>query len=439
MKQSKNLLEEIDINLYKNFYHLLLNKNVIDIVGLIFEDGYYSILFLLEEEDSKNKILLNIKTKDFITFKQVSKKIIEQSNINSMFILEHVDSLVSFLSLSDNKISSYEFRLNKLDLIFNHICNIDNLDKKVKEKLSFSNIFNYHDKYYFVGENSNNTSSFLLYESYSLKTFVLKSEIKIKISKEQKISKPSILLFNKSEGAIIFKLESKKTSRYYYSYIKLNKYKININSFIALDLGDDLDSIKVFEVNTKLVLMGILANKNIESKVNLNNLIIPRLVYQKERRLVFKPFNFINNKYKSSEETKITLDKNKECVLLDEKTYPYHIGLYIKLEKKLKVSLYLMKGENNSFNIDLDNDTLIFTKENATVKDKQLNSYIYLNKLDEYLKIDVFKDNNILEVFVNDGEYSFSNTIFHLKKDSIVSIKSNKNIEFSLKKDIIKI
>lgn len=183
----------------------------------------------------------------------------------------------------------------------------------------------------------------------------------------------------------------------------------SISEIKYVDLGLDLyaPQTTISPENERILIGWIRMPTVIEKEDWIGTMTMPRIVSMKNGKILFNVVNSIEKKFES--------EIDMENVIKEE---TYKISAILKKESTINI---------NGYKICIEDDRMVFNRMEVFDM-KNVGKIFKTPKLKGKYKIDIYVDNNIIETYINDGEYVVSNVIYSKKKKIEIENILNKKI-----------
>jgi beta-fructofuranosidase len=308
-------------------------------------------------------------------------------------------------------------------------------------------------RYYMLlgAQRENLTGTFIIYESDNAVDWNLKGELKTPLTNFGfmwecpnyiKIGDKDIFIFS-PQG--IEKTEHSYKNLYNVIYVvgklDLENLTYEIDYMKELDKGFDFYAPQVFVDDFKRNLMfGWIGMPEVEYPSDKNMwahcLTIPRELVLENNILKQKPVEELKYLRKDTEE--FTGSLNNNSLNIDNSCTAYELEISLSNLNSYKTDLKLFKSENEEFSISFDsNKNIVYINkenfENSFAEEFGATRSCEM-KIDKKLKLNIFVDNSIVEIFVNNGEVTFTSRVFPLSSSTNIQLSTCGSLDYVIKK-----
>lgn len=310
-----------------------------------------------------------------------------------------------------------------------------------------------NDKYYMMlgAQRKNLTGCFIIYESIDGENWDFKGELKTSLENfgfmwecpnYMKIDDKDVFIFS-PQG--IEKTEHDYKNLYNVIYVigklDLENLTFDIEYMKELDKGFDFYAPQVFvDDNKRNLMFGWVGMPEIEYPSDKNMwahcLTVPRELILEDNILKQKPADELKKLRMDLSEYKGTLENKALNISNNCTSYELEISLtnlncyktYLKLFKS-DTEEFLLSFDFKESIVYIDRSTFVntFAEKFGHIRSSKLN-------INEELKINIFVDNSVVEIFINDGEVAFTSRVFPLTESSDIQLSCCGNLDYQIKK-----
>lgn len=308
-------------------------------------------------------------------------------------------------------------------------------------------------RYYMLlgAQRENLTGAFIIYESDDAVNWNFKGELKTSLTdfgfmwecpNYMKIGDKDIFIFS-PQG--IEKTEFDYKNLYNVIYVvgtlDLDNLTFEMEYMKELDKGFDFYAPQVFSDDFKRDLMfGWIGMPEVEYPSDKNMwahcLTIPRELVLENNILKQKPVKDLKALRKNTEEFDGTLNNNSFTIENTSKAYELEVKLSNLNSDKLYLKLF--KSETEEFSIILDSTKNVVTIDRENFKNSFAEKYGHTRcsklDIDKELTLNIFVDSSVVEVFVNDGEVTFTSRVFPQNDSTNIQLSSSGNVDYIINK-----
>ncbi len=426
---------------YKPDYHLISFSGLInDPNGLHFDGEYYYIYYQISPFYPAHfmKHWALYKTKDFIEFED--KKIL--INPDQKFDQDGVFSGSAFSK--ENKvyiyytgnikapINSKNASLDRsshtilFDKISNNKLNLFEVDKKYYTgHFRDPFIFEIDNKKYMLNgaQKHNFKGTISIYESnYFDKNWKRKGDLKIDLLNDpgRMIECPNLILNSKND-LLIFSLQDSEQFLdflpidivvYVIGRLDIDNNKFISNKILPLDYGFDFYAPQVFkDKNNRNIMYAWIGNgfnlEYLDANDGFNGMLsLPREIIINKDYILQKPLDEIKNLRKENIEFKKNLNIYKNFELIIDNL-------------KNNYLFKLTNSKNEFIEFSIKDNKFYFSRENSSKKESnwilkdnsEKNNFLKF-EINEIKNLRLFVDNSVIEIFLNDGKYTFTSRFY---------------------------
>lgn len=432
------------IGKWRNNFHLELPFGLMnDPCGLSYIDGVYNIFFQWNPNgcDHKTKHWGLVQTKNFINYSKPILVLKPDSHIDKDGCYTGSATVINnqlYLFYTGNVRDKNNIRIPHQNISFIK----DNTVLKKKNIIYDSPCGytdHYRDPYYFqkngihylaIGaQNSRLNGRVVIYESKDLESWTFKGELNTQYTKFGKMWEcPNIFNLNDKDILAICP-QGLKSEKYKYQNLHQSGYivgKMDIdrmifihNEFEEFDYGFDFYAPQVLKLENRHILIGWAGMpENEEEYLTINDgyiytLTLPRELFMKNNHIYQLPIQEIyhlrnKNIYNEKENINDNID-------LKYRKHEIVIDIDVKENNEIKFGF---KDGYISILYDEKEKTILLDRSRLSIGKKGIRK---LKLKDEsYLKLDIFFDVNIIEIFINNGKYVM--TALYFTKDTSMNI-----------------
>lgn len=174
-----------------------------------------------------------------------------------------------------------------------------------------------------------------------------------------------------------------------------------------IDLGFDFYAPQIFANNKEKIMLAWAGVPNTESTLNRNwshNLTFPRILEYKNNH-IYQKLHSNYSKLRSNNSKNII---NNQIVILKEKRLKEFN--FSNIYKEFKIIFYNKKNEK--FIIEYKNKTLTVHRKDMSLMQAEHYGNCWNRKIEKIENLQLFLDNSLMEIYINEGQYVFTSKYF---------------------------